>query len=138
MVVADRLHSASIHLLRRLQRQDVTTGLSAARLSALSVLVFGGPMTLGALAAAQQVRPPTISRVVDALEQDGLAAREADASDRRVIRVRATDQGIAVLEQGRGARLEYLAARLQGLDARQLAVLGEAADLIEAVLRDPA
>ena len=58
-VIADRLHSAAIHLLRRLRREDATTGLSAPRLSALSVIVFGGPLTLGELANAEQVRPPT-------------------------------------------------------------------------------
>ena len=65
--VADRLHSAAIHLLRRLRREDDASGQSAPRLSALSVLVFGGPQTIGALAAAEQVRVPTMSRVVAAL-----------------------------------------------------------------------
>ncbi len=62
--VADRLHSAAIHLLRRVRKQDAATGEGPARLSALSVLVFGGPMTLGQLAAAEQVKPPTMSRIV--------------------------------------------------------------------------
>jgi hypothetical protein len=68
---ADRLHSAAIHLLRRLRREDAKSGLSAPRLSALSVLVFGGPLTLGELANAEQVRPPTMTRLVTALEADG-------------------------------------------------------------------
>ena len=63
-MVADRLHSAAIHLLRRVRQQDVATGEGPARLSALSVLVFGGPKTLGELAAAEQVKPPTMSRIV--------------------------------------------------------------------------
>ena len=66
--IADRLHSAAIHLLRRVRKQDAATGEGPARLSALSVLVFGGgPMTLGQLAQAEQVRPPTMSRIVSGL-----------------------------------------------------------------------
>ena len=73
--VADRLHSAAIHLLRRLRSEDAASGLTAPRLSALSVLVFGGPRSIGDLAAAEQVRPPTISRLVRELERDGLVTR---------------------------------------------------------------
>ena len=75
--VADRLHSAAIHLLRSLRREDDAVGLSAPRLSALSVVVFAGPITLGALAAAEQVRPPTMTRLVQALEAEGLVERLA-------------------------------------------------------------
>ena len=66
--LADRLHSTAIHLLRLVRVQDAATGIAPARLSALSVLVFGGPMSLNQLAQAEQVRPPTMSRIVDALE----------------------------------------------------------------------
>src|ERR1700724_1673699 len=71
--VAERLHSAAIHLLRRVRKQDLATGEGPARLSALSVLVFGGPMTLRQLAAAQPVKPPTMTRIVNGLERSGLA-----------------------------------------------------------------
>jgi DNA-binding MarR family transcriptional regulator len=74
--LADRWHSLAIHLLRRLRREDVKAGLTGPRLSALSVIVFGGPITLGELAAAEQVRPPTITRLVRALEQAQLVRRE--------------------------------------------------------------
>src|SRR3954471_4125003 len=84
--VADRLHSAAIHLLRRLRREDDASGLPAPQLSALSVIVFGGPITLGDLARAEQVRPPTITKVVAALEEAGLVARDIDANDRRIVR----------------------------------------------------
>src|SRR5687768_15743428 len=97
---ADRLHSAAIHLLRRLRREDTATGLAPARLSALSVLVFGGPMNLTSLAAAEQVRPPTMTRVVQALEAEGLVRREADAVDRRGARLVATARGRRILEAG--------------------------------------
>src|SRR5881275_3221952 len=99
--LADRLHSAAIHLLRRLRRQDDASGLPAPQLSALSVIVFGGPITLGALAAAEQVRPPTITRVVATLEESGLVVRETDDADRRVARVKATAKGTRLLQEGR-------------------------------------
>src|SRR3954466_10111561 len=86
--LADRLHSAAIHLLRRLRREDDASGLPAPQLSALSVIVFGGPVTLGQLASAEQVRPPTISRLVATLERAGLVEREIDAADRRITRLK--------------------------------------------------
>src|ERR671934_2548255 len=87
---ADRFHSAAIHALRHVAREDPASGLSAARLSALSVLVFGGAMTLGELAAAERVRPPTMTRIIRGLEDSGLVRRAADPGDGRVTRVRAT------------------------------------------------
>src|SRR5258706_9015196 len=82
--VADRLHSAAIRLLRRLRREEEAMGLTAARASALSVLVFGGPaMTLRALAQAEQVSAPTVTRLILGMERHGLVRRKADAQDRR-------------------------------------------------------
>src|SRR5215212_8301768 len=97
---ADRFHSAAIHALRHVRHEDPATGLSAARLSALSVLVFGGPRTLGELAAAEQVRPPTMTTIVRGLEEGGYVRREADPADARVVRVFATKNGERVLQQG--------------------------------------
>src|SRR5438045_6018940 len=88
--LADQLHSAAIHLLRRLRREDDASGLPAPQLSAMSVIVFGGPITLGALASAEQVRPPTITKLVALLEEQGLVERETDPADRRIVRVKAT------------------------------------------------
>ena len=73
--VADRLHSAAIHLLRRLRVEDEALGISAPRLSALSVLVFAGPRRVGELAEAEQVEPPTMTRLVDGMEREGYVAR---------------------------------------------------------------
>src|SRR3954447_16926011 len=88
--VAERLHSASIHLLRRVRRRDDESGVTAPHLSALSVLVFGGgARTLGELAAAEQVTPPSMTRIVRNLEAEGLVERRADATDRRIVRVTA-------------------------------------------------
>ena len=131
--VAEKLHSAAIHLLRRLRRQDVASGQTAPRLSALSVIVYGGPLTLGALAAAEQVRPPTMTRIVAALEADGLVQREPSTEDRRVTLVRATPAGENLLHQGRRRRTAQLAAQLAALPARDRATLARAADLLESL-----
>ena len=131
--VAEKLHSAAIHLLRRLRRQDVATGLTAPRLSALSVIVYAGPLTLGALAAAEQVRPPTITRIVAALEAEGLVARETSAEDRRATLVRATPAGEALLHEGRRRRTAQLAAQLAALPPKDRATLARAADLLESL-----
>src|SRR3984893_2291619 len=97
LAIADRLHSAAIHLLRRVRKQDVATGEGPARLSALSVLVFGGPKTLGELAAAEQVKPPTMSRIVAGLARSRLIEITADPRDGRRQRIRATTQGARLL-----------------------------------------
>jgi DNA-binding MarR family transcriptional regulator len=128
--VADRLHSAAIHLLRRVRKEDDASGLTAPRLSALSVLVFGGPRTLGALAAAEQVRPPTMSVIVADLARAGLVAREPDPRDRRVVRVRATAEGERLMHQGRRRRTAWLTARLADLTAEDLATLDRAAAIV--------
>ena len=133
--VADRLHSASIHLLRRVRRRDDESGVTAPHLSALSVLVFGGPRTLGELAEAEQVRPPSITRIVRNLEADGLVERETDPADRRVARVRATVKGRRILEEGRRRRISDLAGRLGSLDDAEMETLERAAELIERVVR---
>jgi DNA-binding MarR family transcriptional regulator len=133
--VADRLHSASIHLLRRVRRRDDESGVTAPHLSALSVLVFGGARTLGELAEAEQVRPPSITRVVRNLEGDGLVEREPDPADRRIVRVRATEKGRRILEEGRRRRIADLAARLQSVDPADLEILERAAALIERIVR---
>jgi DNA-binding MarR family transcriptional regulator len=134
--LADRLHSASIHLLRRLRRQDDASGVTAPHLSALSVLVFGGARTLGELAAAEQVRPPSMTRIVQKLEREGLVERKADPADRRAVRLRATDAGRRILEEGRARRVHSLAERLRALDADDLACLERAAGLLEGIVRE--
>ena len=133
--LADRLHSAAIHLLRRLRREDDASGLPAPQLSALSVIVFGGPITLGALAAAEQVRPPTITRVVATLEESGLVVRETDDADRRVVRVKATAKGTRLLQEGRQRRVITLADSLAALSAGDRALLASALPVLERIVR---
>jgi DNA-binding MarR family transcriptional regulator len=132
--VADRLHSAAIHVLRSVRRVDTATGLSPARLSALSVLVFGGPRTVGELAAAEQVRSPTMSRLVAEMEAAGLVRRRASADDGRVAVVSATTTGRRLLHAGRRRRVAELAGRLEGLDRDELELLDRAASVIERVV----
>jgi DNA-binding MarR family transcriptional regulator len=133
--IADRLHSAAIHLLRRVRNQDTATGEGPARLSALSVLVFGGPMTLGQLAAAEQVKPPTMTRIVNGLEQSGLATRIADTKDARRVQIRATDKGVRLLQSARNRRIGYLAEHLEALSDKERAAIREAVEILEEVLR---
>lgn len=134
--VADRLHSTAIHLLRRVRKQDVASGEGPARLSALSVLVFGGPKTLGELAAAEQVKPPTMSRIVTGLVDSRLAQRLADSKDARRVRIRATPSGERLLHEGRRRRIEYLARHLDRLTRHELGTLDAAIKLLEGVLRE--
>lgn len=114
--VADRLHSVVIHMLRALRTEDESSGLSPARLSALSVVVFGGPIRLSALAAAEGVQPPTMSRLAGALEDDGLIARSADPEDGRSMLLKATDAGRDLLLAARSRRLDRLVETLADLD----------------------
>ena len=131
--VADALHSAAIHLLRRVRRQDERSGIGPARLSALSVLVFGGPMKLADLARAEQVKPPTMSKIFAGLEAGGLARRTADPSDARIVRVEATPRGVALLQEGRRRRVRQLKLALDGIDAADVATVAKAAEIIERI-----
>lgn len=136
-LLADRLHSAAIHLLRRLRREDEASGLSPSRLSALSVIVFGGPVTIGDLAAAEQVRLPTISRLVKGLEREGLVTRRADRGDARIQWLDATSRGRRLLEIGRARRVKKLAGDLERFSSSDRRLLARAAEIIEEVARPP-
>jgi DNA-binding MarR family transcriptional regulator len=135
--LADRLHSVAIHLLRRVRRVDEATGISPAELSALSVVVFGGPLTLGDLAQAEQVRPPSMTRIVKLLEADGLITRVPDESDRRVAWLRATPRGEQIMKQGRSARVALLAGWLRPLSSGERATLEKAGRILERILEIP-
>ena len=132
--LADALHSAAIHLLRTLRREDDASGLSAPRLSALSVVVFGGPLTLGQLARAEQVKPPTMTRIVTGLERAGLVERVDDSSDRRLTRIKATAKGQRVLAAGRARRVELLTKALRALDDNALANLDRGVQLFREIV----
>jgi DNA-binding MarR family transcriptional regulator len=131
--VADRLHSAAIHLLRSAREVDKLAPIGPAQLSALSVLVFVGPRTIGDLAAAEQVRSPTMSGIVAALETRGLVKREPNPNDRRSTLILATSSGKATLRDARIRRIAAIESRLRRLGSSELAVLNTAADLIDQI-----
>ena len=136
--LADRLHSTAIYLLRLVRGQDAASGIGPARLSALSVVVFGGPISLNDLARAEQVRPPTMSRIVDALVKGGLVRRKVNAQDRRAVVIEATAKGGKVLQQGRNRRVKFLAMHLSRLNRSELLEIERALQSIQRALRPKA
>jgi DNA-binding MarR family transcriptional regulator len=133
--LAARLAGLGTVLHREMARADPHDGLTRARLSALSLLVLGGPRTLGELAGAEHVRPPTMTRLVHAMEADGLVDRERHPTDGRSIVIRATSDGERLLEAGRARQLAPLATAISSLPAPERAQLEDAADLLDRVLR---
>jgi DNA-binding MarR family transcriptional regulator len=133
--VADQLHSVAIHLLRKLRREDASGGLNAPRLSALSVIVFGGPVTLGELAAAEQVRPPTMTRIVNTLEEQGLVVKKKNAKDGRSTYLSATAAGRKLLVEARERRVRALAEQIAALSQKERIALQEAAKILGEVVR---
>jgi len=129
--VADRLHSAAIHLLRRAAEEDRAAGVSRARLSALSVVVFKGPLTLGELATAEGVRSATMSGIVNGLEHDGLVRRRPHGTDGRAVQIGATAAGRRLLGRARGRRIGLVASKLDDLSETDLELLDQAAALLE-------
>jgi DNA-binding MarR family transcriptional regulator len=133
--VADQLHSAAIHLLRRLRVRDRETNVGPAQLSALSVLVFGGPKSLGELADAEQVRPPTMSRIVAGLHRSGLVRRHATDDGRRVS-LEASPKGVSLMWEARKRRVESLANAVGILPENEKQQLREALTLLQQVMRN--
>jgi DNA-binding MarR family transcriptional regulator len=113
-------------------------GLTPARASALSIMVFGGgPVTLGQLAAAEQVSAPTVTRLITGMERDGLVRRESDAHDGRLVWLRPTAKGTRLLHEGRRRRVAALAGDIAALDAADRETLAAAADILERILQRP-
>jgi DNA-binding MarR family transcriptional regulator len=128
--VADRLHSTAIHLLRRIRLEDKRSGIGPARLSALSVLVFGGPCSLKQLAAAEQVTAATMSRIVAGLVRKKLVERKTSAEDARQMVLTPTAKGRKVMQEGRERRVRYLESLLSVLSEDELADIGNATSAI--------
>ncbi len=134
--LADALHSAAIHLLRRVRSEDRASGVGPAQLSALSVLVFGGSMSLGDLAAAEQVKSPTMVRIVQALTQEGLATAKSDKLDRRKLVISATARGRDLMLRARQRRVQALAELIAGISYEEQEQLRQAVGTIRELLRD--
>ena len=133
--VARRVHSAALHLMRYVRAQDTALGVPPAQLSALSVIVFGGKTSLSDLAKAEQVRPPTMSRIIDALVRDGLVKRETDKTDRRSIIITATEKGTRIMHEGRDRREKRLLELLQPLRREEIELLNKASEILSKELR---
>lgn len=129
-----RLRLAIVRLARR-QRQQSGTGLTPSLQSALAVVDARGPLTLGELAAIEQVSPPTTTRIVAKLEEMGLVERTADPDDRRITRVDATDHGRSQLAESRERRDAWLRDRLAELAESDVAALAAAVAPLEHLLR---
>jgi DNA-binding MarR family transcriptional regulator len=132
--LAGEIHSVAIHLLRKLRREDSQTGLNAPRLSALSVIVFAGPLALGDLAATEQVRPPTMTRIVDALAELGMVEKRRSPHDGRSTIIGATPRGKSLLRAGRKRRVYALARQIAVLDPSERERLVEAVGILSRVV----
>lgn len=131
--IANRLHSTAIHLLRGLRSVDELAGISARRLSALSVIVFAGPITISELAQAEQVSLPTTSRMMKDMEFDGLVARIPDQDDKRSVKIQVTEQGLILFNQARQRRIQAVAERISTLNTEQLELLAQAVSILEQI-----
>ena len=133
--LASTLRIRVMRLSRNLRRQ-AGTGLSASLLSALTTVERKGPMTIGTLADAEQVKPPTMTKVVASLVEQGLVTREPDPLDGRVAWVMATPEGRSLLRRTRRRSDAYLATRLRSLDREELLVLERASRLLERLMEE--
>ncbi len=136
--IADRLHSVAIHLLRRVREEDPQSGLTPARLSALSVVVYAGPIRLTDLADAEQVRPPTMTRLVQGLESEGLVQRRASSEDARASYIEATVRGKQLFEKGRQRRLAKIDSILESMSWRELSSLDSVVRRLSEVIHEQA
>jgi DNA-binding MarR family transcriptional regulator len=132
--VAARLNSTSIHLVRRARTADRALGVPPGQLSALSVLVFGGPRTIAQLAEAEQVTSPTMTRIVDGLERAALAERRPHPGDARATLVRPTAKGRRLMERGRQRRVDLITGLLESMPADELAAVTRAVAALERAL----
>ena len=133
VALADSLHSAAIHLLRLVRSEDRDTGIGPAQLSALSVLVFGGRMSLRRLAAIEQVKPPTMVRIVQGLVERQLAVSRADPSDARKISISATRRGRSLMLRARTRRVQALAEMLAQWPESELRQLQTSVEVLKSL-----
>ncbi|HEX7095562.1 MAG TPA: MarR family transcriptional regulator [Acidimicrobiales bacterium] len=128
--VASHLRISTARLTRTLRQND-DSGLGPTVIAALATVAREGPLTLGELAAAEQVAPPTITKIANKLVERGFVSREVDPDDRRVVRLEVTEAGRKQLDTYRKRRTTWLAARLRNCTPDELATLDEAARIID-------
>src|SRR5687768_2833780 len=131
--LASQLRIAIARSARRL-RQEAGTDLSPSLTAALSTVERHGPLTPSEVAARERIQRPTATRVLARLEEQGLIARTSDPQDRRSSLVTTTEAGSALLAELRTRKTAFLAARLEGLPAEDLATLERAADILEGLI----
>src|SRR5258708_9125838 len=132
----ERFHHLAIRLLRGLRRVDEARGFSGPRASALSVLVFRGPQSLGELAAAEGVKAPTMSRLVKAMQSEGLVEIEVTSHDQRQIRIAASARGRRLMLKGRERRLAAIAKLLENATPAEAKALETARELLARALNE--
>ena len=129
--LASRLRLAVVRLNRRLRAQRTNSSVTLTQVSALSALRKCGPLTPGELAAKEGVQPPSMTRVIAALEEYGFVSRRPHPTDGRQAIVALTDQGTAYLRAEVSAREAWLDSRLAELDEDERELLGRAAEIID-------
>lgn len=134
--LAGRLRFGVMRLARTLRRQSVS-GISPSQLATLSTVERAGPITVGKLAESEQVRPPTMTKIVAALVEAGLVTRQPDPLDRRMAWVLCTPEGKKLIRTARRRGDEWLAKRLRSLPPADLAVLDRASEILERLQSEP-
>jgi DNA-binding MarR family transcriptional regulator len=135
--LADGLHSTAIHLLRQVRVEDRASGIGPAQLSALSVLVFGGSKSLKQLAEIEQVKPPTMVRIVQGLVEQRLATTRADKDDARKLQISSTSRGRAAMQRARTRRVEALAQLLSEKSGEERAEIAKAVAILRNLRVNP-
>lgn len=129
--LASALRIAVMRLARRLRNEREDTSLTLTQLSTLGTLARIGPLTLGELAAAERIQPPSMTRIVTGLQERALVVREPDASDRRLVIVRLADEGKELVAADRRRRNAWLNQRLRELSPEEREVLRQAVPVLE-------
>ncbi len=129
--LTSRLRLAVMRLNRRLRAQRTNASVTLSQISALSSLHKCGPMTPGELAAREGVQPPSMTRVIGALEDMGYISKRAHPNDGRQVIVELTAQGLGYIDADISAREAWLDARLSELDEAERETLSRAAEIID-------
>ncbi|HEX3058701.1 MAG TPA: MarR family transcriptional regulator [Usitatibacter sp.] len=131
----EQFHHLAIVMLRKLRNVDEANGFSGPRASALSVLVFRGPQSLGDLAAAEGVKPPTMSRLVKAMQAEGLVESQVAEHDQRAVRIAPSAKGRRLMLRAREKRLAAIRELLRDASAEEKKALETVVGLLGRALR---
>jgi DNA-binding MarR family transcriptional regulator len=129
--IAALLHDRFARLSRQLRHMELPAGMTPERLSALAAIEKHGPISVTALADREMVRPATMSRMVSALVDDGLAKRLEDKTDGRGVLVASTPKGKRAFQRAHQQRLQQLSEALSALPPDQLSAMRGLASALE-------